>query len=143
MDNIKEKISGDIKTAMKSRDKLRTSVLRMVMSEINVAEKSGNDFKHIDILKGYSKKIKKSIEEYKKLSLEDKILELNSELEIVNEYLPKEMSDEELTNAVDDILKENDFKSGEVGKAIKAVMAKYGDVADGRKVQSIVKEKLS
>ena len=138
---MKERITKEINDAMKSGDKLRVSVLRMVLADIINIEKSGKDFKHIDIIRGYAKKLKKAIEEYKRLHLQDKIVSFNEELEIVEEFLPKQMSDEELKKVVIELL--DSEKPGDMGTAMKLVMGKYKEVADGKKVQALVKEVFS
>ena len=138
---VKERITKEINDAMKSGDKLRVSVLRMVLADIINIEKSGKDFKHIDIIRGYAKKLKKAIEEYKRLHLQDKIVSFNEELEIVEEFLPKQMSDEELKKVVIELL--DSEKPGDMGAAMKLVMGKYKEVADGKKVQALVKEVFS
>ena len=138
---VKERITKEINDAMKSGDKLRVSVLRMVLADIINIEKSGKDFKHIDIIRGYAKKLKKAIEEYKRLHLQDKIVSFNEELEIVEEFLPKQMSDEELKKVVIKLL--DSEKPGDMGAAMKLVMGKYKEVADGKKVQALVKEVFS
>ena len=138
---VKERITKEINDAMKSGDKLRVSVLRMVLADIINIEKSGKDFKHIDIIRGYAKKLKKAIEEYKRLHLQDKIVSFNEELEIVEEFLPKQMSDEELKKVVIKLL--DSEKPGDMGTAMKLVMGKYKEVADGKKVQALVKEVFS
>ena len=126
---------------MKSGDKLRVSVLRMVLADIINAEKSDKDFKHIDVIRGYAKKLKKTIEEYERLHLQDKIMSYNEELKIVEGFLPKQMSDEELKKVVTELL--DSEKPKDMGSAMKLVMGKYKDVADGRKVQTLVKEIFS
>ena len=138
---VKERITKEINDAMKSGDKLRVSVLRMVLADIINIEKSGKDFKHIDIIRGYAKKLKKAIEEYKRLHLQDKIVSFNEELKIVEEFLPKQMSDEELKKVVIKLL--DSEKPGDMGTAMKLVMGKYKEVADGKKVQALVKEVFS
>jgi len=138
---VKERITKEINNAMKSGDKLRVSVLRMVLADIINIEKSGKDFKHIDIIRGYAKKLKKAIEEYKRLHLQDKIVSFNEELKIVEEFLPKQMSDEELKKVVIELL--DSEKPGDMGTAMKLVMGKYKEVADGKKVQALVKEVFS
>jgi uncharacterized protein len=138
---VKERITKEINDAMKSGDKLRVSVLRMVLADIINIEKTGKDFKHIDIIRGYAKKLKKAIEEYKRLHLQDKIVSFNEELKIVEEFLPKQMSDEELKKVVIELL--DSEKPGDMGTAMKLVMGKYKEVADGKKVQALVKEVFS
>ncbi len=138
---MKERITKEIKNAMKSGDKLGVSVLRMLLADIINAEKSGKDFKHIDVIRGYAKKLKKTIEEYERLNLQDKIVSYNEELKIVEEFLPKQMSDEELKKVVTELL--DSEKPGDMGMAMKLVMGKYKEVADGKKVQALVKEIFS
>ena len=138
---MKERITKEIKDAMKSGDKLRVSVLRMLLADIINVEKSGKDFKHIDVIKGYAKKLKKSIEEYERLHIKDKIVSYNEEMKIVEEFLPKQMSDEELEKVVTELI-ESEKPQG-IGSAMKIVMGKYKDIADGKKVQELVKEIFS
>ncbi len=135
---MKERITKEIKDAMKSGEKRRVSVLRMVLADIINVEKSGKEFKQIDVVRGYAKKLKKAIEEYERLHLQDKIESYNEELEIVEEFLPKQMSDEELKKVVTELLDLE--KPGDMGMAMKLVMGKYKEVADGKKVQALVKE---
>jgi uncharacterized protein YqeY len=135
---MKERITKEIKDAMKSGDKLKVSVLRMVLADIINVEKSGKDLKHIDVIRGYAKKLKKTIEEYERLHIQEKIMSCNEELKIVEEFLPKQMSDEELKKVVTELL--DSEKPVDMGMAMKLVMGKYKDVADGKKVQALVKE---
>ncbi len=138
---MKERITKEIKDAMKSGDKLRVSVLRMLLADIINVEKSGKDFKQIDIVRGYAKKLKKTIEEYERLHIQDKIMSYNEELKIVEEFLPKQMSGEELKQVVIELIESE--KPGDMGMAMKLVMGKYKDIADGKKVQALVKEIFS
>ncbi len=135
---MKERISKEIKDAMKSGNKLKVSVLRMLLADIINVEKSGKDFEHIDVISGYAKKLKKAIEEYERLQIQDKIISYNEELKIVEEFLPKQMSDEELEKAVTELI--GSEKPKDIGSAMKIVMGKYKGIADGKKVQSLVKK---
>ena len=138
---MKERIAKEIKDAMKSGDKLRVSVLRMLLADIINVEKSGKDFKPIDVVRGHAKKLKKAIEEYERLHIKDKIVSYNEELKIVEEFLPKQMSDEELKKVVTELIESE--KPKDIGSAMKIVMGKYKDIADGKKVQASVKEIFS
>ena len=138
---MKERITKEIKDAMRSGDKLKVSVLRMLLADIINAEKSGKDIKHIEVIRGYAKKLKKTIEEYERLQLQDKIMSYNEELKIVEEFLPKQMSDEELKKVVIELIESE--KPKDIGSAMKIVMGKYKDIADGKKVQALVKEIFS
>lgn len=135
---MKERITIEIKDAMRSGDKLKVSVLRMLLADIINVEKSGKEFKHIDIVRGYAKKLKKTIEEYERLHIQDKIASCNEELKIVEEFLPKQMSDDELKKVVIELMESE--KPKDIGSAMKVVMGRYKDVADGKKVQVLVKE---
>ena len=135
---MKERIAEEIRNAMKSGDKLRVSVLRMLQADIINTEKSGKEFKQIDVIRGYSKKLKKTIEEYERLHLQDKVVSFNEELKIVEEFLPKQMSGEELEKVVTELIESE--KPKDIGSAMKIVMGKYKDIADGKKVQALVKE---
>ena len=143
MDNIRELIPDELKKSMKARDTERTSVLRMLLAEIKVAEKSGKDFKCTDIITGYGKKLRKSIVEYKKLDSVDKICELEKELAIVQEFLPEQMGEEQLNSIIEEIIDSNKFTMKDMGQVIRSVMEKHGDVVDGKQVQEIAKNKLN
>ncbi|MFQ5686116.1 MAG: GatB/YqeY domain-containing protein [Candidatus Scalindua sp.] len=138
---MKERITKELKDAMKSRNKLRTSVLRMLLADIVNVEKSGKDFKPIDVVRGYAKKLKKAIEEYERLHIQNEIDSCNAELKIVEEFMPKQLSDEELEKVVTELMESE--KPEDIGTAMKIVMGKYKDVADGKKVQTLVKKIFS
>ena len=70
--SLKERIAEDLKTSMKAQNKLRTSVLRMVLADIKIADTSGKPKDQIDydeVVRGYYKKLKKTREEYERLKL--------------------------------------------------------------------------
>ena len=143
--SLKERIAEDLKTSMKAQNKLRTSVLRMVLADIKIADTSGKPKDQIDydeVVRGYYKKLKKTREEYERLKLPDKVAELDGEVAIVEEYLPKQLSDDELKKIVAEIIETNKFTAREMGAAMKLIMSKYGNLADGKKVQHYLKEKL-
>ncbi len=125
---------------MKSQDKLRMSVLRMLLADITNMEKSGKDFECTDVVRGYAKKLGKTIEEYKRLNVQDRIDSCMAEMAIVDEFLPKQMSDDELEKVVTEIIESQ--KPKDIGSAMKIVMGKYKEVADGKKVQALVRNLL-
>lgn len=144
--NLKEQVTEDLKNAMKARDRSRMSVLRMMLADIKIADTSGKPKDQIDygeVIRGYLKKLKKAREEYEKLNIPEKIKELDGEIAIVEEYLPKQLSDDEIKRIVDEVVEANKFTAKEMGVAMKLVMSKYGSVVDGKKVQLYLKEKLS
>ena len=137
---MKDRITKELRSAMKSQDKLRMSVLRMLLADITQMEKSGKDFECADVVKGYAKKLGKTIEEYKRLNVQDRIDSCMAEMAIVEEFLPKQMSDNELEKVVTEIIESQ--KPKDIGSAMKIVMGKYKDVADGKKVQALVRNLL-
>jgi len=143
--NVEERIKEDLKAAMKTQDKLRTAVLRMILADIKIAETSGKPKDQIDyegVVSGYLKRLKKGREEYEKLGQQEKMKELDKEIAIVEEYLPKQLSDDEIKKAVEEIVNENKFTSKDMGTAMRMIMSKYGGMVDGKKVQLLLKERL-
>lgn len=143
--SVKERVIEDLKSAMKAQDKLRTSVLRMILADIKIADTSGKPKDQIDyaeVVRGYYKKLKKTREEYERLNLPEKVKELNGEIDIVEEYLPKQLSNDEIRKIVEEVIKANNYTAKEMGVAMKQIMSKHGSVVDGKKVQTILKEIL-
>ena len=143
--NLKERVTEDLKSAMKAQDKLKTSVLRMMLADIKIADTSGkprDQIYYVEVVRGYHKKLKKSREEYERLHLPEKVKELDGEISITDEYLPKQMPDDEIKKIVHEAVEANKFTVKEMGTAMKLIMGKYGNAVDGKKVQVYLKEKL-
>ena len=143
--NVKDRVTEDLKSAMKAQDKLKTSVLRMILADIKIADTSGkprDQIDYVEVVRGYHKKLKKSREEYERLHLPEKVKELDGEIAIVDEYLPKQMPDDEIKKIVHEAVEANKFTVKEMGTAMKLIMGKYGNAVDGKKVQVYLKEKL-
>lgn len=144
-----EKVNNDLVAAMKSGDKFTLSVLRMLKSAIIYEQTNGEKHELTDddimsVIKKQVKTRKISMEEYLSYDRKDLADNLQKEIDILSKYLPEELSDEELTKIIDEIITElkPDGMKG-MGMVIKAVSAKCGAAADMKKVSSIVKEKLS
>lgn len=144
-----EKVNNDLVAAMKSGDKFTLSVLRMLKSVIIYEQTNGEKHELTDddimsVIKKQVKTRKTSMEEYLSYDRKDLADNLQKEIDILSKYLPEELSDEELTKIIDEIITElkPDGMKG-MGMVIKAVSAKCGAAADMKKVSSIVKEKLS
>ncbi|MDN3511336.1 MAG: GatB/YqeY domain-containing protein [Candidatus Jettenia sp.] len=143
--NLKDRITEDLKTAMKAQDKLRISVLRMMLADVKIADTSGkpkDQIDYVEVVRGYYKKLKKTCEEYERLHLPEKVKELDKEVAIVEEYLPKQLSDDEIKKIVSEVIESNKFTAKEMGVAMKLIMSKYGSILDGKKVQMYLREKL-
>jgi len=141
--SLREELSEKMKAAMRSRDAKRLSVLRMVLSELNVADASGQQYDEVSVVKAYAKKLKNTVEEYQRLALPDKVREAQEELRVVEEFLPQQMSQAEIEKLVVELIERENFGPRDIGRLMKAVMGEHGDRADGRLVQQIAKEKLA
>src|SRR3970282_912585 len=144
--NVKERITEDLKVSMKAQNKIRPSVLLLILADIKIADTSGkpkDQIDYVEVVRGYYKKLNKTREEYERLNLPDKVKELNGEITIVDEYLPRQLSDDEIKRIVHETIETNKFTAREMGAAMKLIMGKYGSVAAGKKVQMYLKEKLA
>ena len=143
-----DKIKKDLMTAMKEQDKFRLSVLRMLKSalqaeEINKKEALTDD-EVLNVIKKQVKVRTASLEEYKTYNREDLASDLEKEINILKEYLPKELSEEELDNIINSQFEELKPESiKDMGKIIKAVSAIVGTRADMSIVSKKIKDKLS
>ena len=143
--DVKERVTEELKCAMKAQDKLKTSVLRMILADIKIADTSGkprDQIDYVEVVRGYCKKLKKSREEYEKLHLPEKVKELDGEIAIVEEYLQKQLSDDEMKKIVAEIIEANTFTAKDMGTAMKLIMSKHGSAVDGKKVQTYLRERL-
>lgn len=143
-----EKIERDLKNALKSKDQLRVSTLRLLKSAIGyLAIEKKDDLKDDDVISVIKKQVKQrkdSIEGFKKGNREDLAQKEHSELEILKVYLPEEITPEALSVIIDEAINETGAStSKDMGMVMKAVMAKTKGSADGKAVSSIVNEKLN
>lgn len=144
---MNETIKRDLEEFLRAHDKFSTTVLRMLKSAIQnetINKRSElTDDEIISVIKKQVKVKKDSIEEYTKYNKLDTVEELKREINILSKYLPEEMSDEELTKVIDDIISSIDSPSiKDMGTIMKKVSEKVGNTADMGKVSTIVKLKL-
>jgi len=138
------KINTDLQSALKARDELRLSVLRMVKSKVLYANARGDlpDADIIKIINKYGKDLKESIEEFGKVGRKDEAAQVEKELAIVQEYLPKELSPEEIKALVQRVVTELGTTSiRDMGKVMKEALAKSPGV-DAKLVNQFVREIL-
>lgn len=144
---MEEKLKEDLKQAQLSRDEVKVSTLRLLISEINNARISkGEDLNEEDILgvvRREAKKRKEAAEAFRSGDREEQARKEEAELAILEAYLPAQLSTEELTKLVEDSITELGAKSpSDMGKVIGRVLSKSGGAADGSTVSALVKEKL-
>jgi uncharacterized protein YqeY len=147
--NLKDKINQDLKEAMKSGDKIRLETIRSIRALILEFEKSGagRDLNHDDEVKMLStavKKRKESIEQFRNAGREELAVKEERELEILLNYLPKQLGEDEIVNEVKRIASEIGATSKEdFPKLMATVMKELKGRADGKLVKSIVEKFLS
>lgn len=143
-----EKINEDLKNAMKEKDTFKLSVLRMLKSALQLEQISKkhelDDNEIAAVLKKQVKLRKDSLEEYKKYDKTELVESLEKEIAILDAYLPEEMSEEEITNIVDEAI--NEVKPSSM-KDMGLVMKKVNELLVGKNadmslVSKLVKEKI-
>jgi uncharacterized protein YqeY len=145
---LKETILAEIKTAMKSQAAVRLSALRFLQSavknkEIELRPNTISDQDIIAVVKKICNQHKDSIEQYTSAGRHDLVDQEKAQLVVLEEFLPKQLSREELEKMVTDVIKEVGASSiKDMGNVIKATIAKTGGAADNRIVSEIVKAKL-
>ncbi len=141
-----EQINNDLKNALKSGDKFKLSVLRMMKSALQL-EAINNKSELTDevvtmVLKRQVKQRNDSIKEYENLGKMETVDDLKKEITIITNYLPEEASIEEINKVIDEAFNElNPTSMKDMGKVMKYVTEKLKN-ADMTKVSSIVKERL-
>ena len=128
---------------MRAGERDRVGALRLVLSELQKAEKDG-DGDELAVLRRERKRRREAAEAYRDGDREDLADQEDREAELIEQYLPAELSDEELDALVRTAVTETGAESPrDMGKAIKHVMAAAGGRADGKRVSTKVKEALS
>ncbi|TGL90648.1 GatB/YqeY domain-containing protein [Leptospira congkakensis] len=147
---LQETISTDLKTALKAKDETVLGTLRLIKAEIQYElTKTGaselTDTAVMQILKSNFKRRKDTAVEYDKANRPDLSSKEIQEAEVISRYIPKEVSEEEISIAVNDVIVElNVSGAQDMGKVMGKVMAKFkGQNIDGSKVSSLVKQALS
>lgn len=145
---LKEKLLDDLKNSMKEKNVIRKNVIQMVRAAILQVEKDKaievTDEQIIEIMAKEVKKRKDSLEDYKKGGREDLVNQIEEEISIISEYLPKQLSKEEVTEIVKKVIEEVGATSiKDMGKVMKAAKEKIGAASDGRTINEVVKENLN
>lgn len=152
--SIKRRIMEDLKSALKAGNKEQLSTLRMVKSRIQEAEvrlrtEKGvtyelDDEEATQVLSAYAKQRRDSIESYRQAGREDLAAREESELAVVQGYLPRQLSADEIREIVRDAIQEVGASSPrDMGAVMKAVMPRVRGAADGKLVNQTVREMLS
>ncbi len=150
---LREKIETDYKNALKSKDKKKISTYRLILAgikDLDINNRSSPQKKKTDdedvkrLLKKMIKQRSESIEVYKKNNRNDLLEIEESEVLVLNEYLPKQLSDEETKKICSDIISATGSSSiKDMGKVMAELKKKYADTIDFSKAGAILKEMLS
>jgi uncharacterized protein YqeY len=148
-----EQLRADLNAAMKSRDQVTTSTIRMVLSAIQVASVAGDeaadlsDQEIIGVLRSEAKRRVEAAELYEQAGRTEQALAEKSEREVIEKYLPAAMDDAALQTLVDEEIAAAREAGAEgpqaMGRVIKAVKDRAGDAADGGRIAGLVKASLT
>ncbi len=147
--NLEQKISEDLKKAIKEGNQIRMDVFRSIRASILEFKKSGvnrqmNEEDEIKILNSLAKKRREAIEFYEKGGRTELAEKERVELQIIQSFLPAQMSEAEIRQFLLNIIKEVGAKStSELGKVMGIAMKELKGKADGNLVQAIAKDLLS
>ena len=148
--SLQERLTEDVKTAMKAREagKSRLSVLRMVKASIRNIEidrkKELNDEDVLDVLAKEVKMLRDSMDDFRKGNRPDMVAALEEEIAILAEYLPAQLSEEEVRALVDQAVSQAQATTAkDMGKVMAILMPQVKGKADGKLVNTLVRERLN
>jgi uncharacterized protein YqeY len=141
--SVLAKLQEDMKAAMKSGQKERLGVIRMLISDVKNIDLAPKKITEEEAVAAYAKKLRKSAEEYEKIGRPNEVAQLKAELAIVEEYLPKKASTEETERLVEAFLAENAFTEKQMGQAMGIFMKKHGQQVDPGLANAAIKKGLA
>lgn len=144
---LKEKLLEDLKVSMKEKNVVRKNTVQMVRAAILQIEKDTgsvvDDAKIIDIIAKEMKKKKDAMADFKKAERQDLIDQTNEEMKVLEEYLPKQLSKEEIKEVVSKVIAKTGATSmKDMGIVMKEAKEEIGAGADGKTINEVVKELL-
>lgn len=146
---ILDRIQKDYIQAMKERNEIKTTTLNMLRSQIKYkeielkgAEKELQESDIIDIIRKEIKKREEAIEMYKEAGRTDLLEKEIKELEILNSYMPKPLSEDEIREEIKKIVEEMHAGKSDFGKVMKAAMERFKGAVPGNKIKEIVEGEL-
>jgi hypothetical protein len=146
--SLQDRLSEDLKQAMKAKDQLRTDVIRMIKAAIlNKAlelKKELDDAELARVMTTMVKQRKEAVEQYQKAQRKDLADKELKEISIIEAYLPKALSEQEVLQLIDAAIQETGARTAkDIGAVMKAVMAKLaGQPVDGKRINELVRSKL-
>lgn len=145
---LKEKLAQDLKEAMKNKDTVRKNVVQFVRAGVLQVEKDNkvtlDDNGVLEVIAKQLKQRRDSLPDYEKSGRDDLIAELKAEMDVLMEYLPKQLSPDELESILKDIIAKLGASSmKDMGKVMQEAKTQTVGKADGRMINEIAKKLLS
>lgn len=145
---LEERINNDLKEALKAKDELRASCLRMLKTQLKNKSvekmRSLTDDEVMAVISSMVKKGKEAIEEFRKGNREDLAIKEEQEIRILQQYLPEMATQEEIEKVVKEVIAQIGAKGPkDMGKVMKEAMVKLAGRADGKIVSEVAKKSLS
>ena len=142
---LKEKLMEDLKNSMKNKDEIRKNTVQMVRAEILQIEKDKgiqvDDEKIIEIMAKEVKTKKEALKDFEKAGRQDLIDQTNKEIEILQEYLPKQLSKDEIKAKLEKIISDLGATTmKDMGAIMKEAKVQMGASADGKTINEVAKE---
>jgi uncharacterized protein YqeY len=140
--SVLEQVQDDVKAAMKARDRARAGALRMIVDVLQKDAKLGEG-DEVAVLQRERKKRVEAAEAYEGAGRADQAASERFEAELIENYLPQQLSDEELGELVEAAIAETGAsEQRQMGQVMSALMPKVGGRADGKRVSAAVRQKL-
>lgn len=145
--NLKEKLNNDLRQAMRSGDKVRVSVIRLLLSSIKYTEIAKQatltDSDILGVIAKEARQREESILAFRQGNRQDLVAKEEAEMAVLQQYLPKQISRDEIIAEARDIIKEVGAQGpGDKGKVMPKLIAKLKGKADGREINAVVTELL-
>ncbi len=145
---LKEKLMEDLKISMREKNNLRKNTIQMVRAAILQIEKDKgievDDNKILEIIAKEVKSKKDALVDFEKGGREDLIAQTNEEIAVLQEYLPKQLTHDELVEKIKEVIEKVGATSmKDMGAVMKEAKAKIGTAADGKSINEVVKELLA
>ena len=137
------KLQEDMKIALKTGQKDRLGVIRMLLSDVKNIDLAPKPTTAEEAVSSYGKKLRKSLEEYEKLGKNEEVAKLRFEISVVDEYLPKKASTADTEKLVAEFLAKNSFTEKQFGQAMGAFMKAHGSAVDPTLANQLLKKGLA
>ncbi len=141
--DLAQRLHEDMKAALKSGQKERLGVIRMLLSDVKNIDLASKPTTAEQAVEAYGKKLRKGMEEYQKLGKPDEVAKFKWELEIVQEYLPRKASAEQTQKLIDVFLATSKFTPLQAGQAMGAFMKQHGSEVDPAIANPLIRKALA